>query len=191
MVLAGDRGEVSLTLSARSRLGHFEGHNITRRTKSKGYFKPIWTASFGVFHATWNIARQNHGFRKDSKARSVERCSFERKAEILPSTASLAKDFARARQNPKTPGLIRVRSRISDQNRLPIFRERVNRERIGKRVEARSIACATNICRSRGRICGPASRRLRICATGGTRDTWDRRNRFAGLRGYSRTRPGR
>jgi hypothetical protein len=38
LVLAGDRGGVSLTLSARSRLGHFESHNITRRTKSKRYF---------------------------------------------------------------------------------------------------------------------------------------------------------
>jgi len=37
---------------------------------------------------------------------TVETYSFERKAEALLSTASAAKDYARARQNAKNPGWI-------------------------------------------------------------------------------------
>jgi hypothetical protein len=235
LVLAGDRGGVSLTLSARSRLGHFKGHLSTRRTKSKRYFSRPFRA--GMIGFANRGSHERPGSRNEGPGDACDTTSdrrFDCPLSVSSYRSGSAPSVGLAPLSPNQPrcpshsvstpaddvfGLLHPGnglrngslSRVSMANtsldwafrRLGSFSLLDLPEKAGAREEntpqcstrlnqiRRRVEGATNTCKSRGRICGQASRLRRICAAAGRRDIWDRRNRTAAPREYSRTHPTR
>jgi hypothetical protein len=105
LVLAGDRGGVSLTLSARSRLGHFEGHNITRRTKSKRYFlRPFRAGMIGFANHRSEV---RSGSRSEGPGYAYDTRGFRRidcPLCVSPHRRGSAASLGLAALSPNQPG---------------------------------------------------------------------------------------